>query len=73
MKTQELLTIGDVAKRLDVPQYRIVYLLQRGRVPEPPRLSGRRIFSQQDLADIADQLKQPHAGRPPRRKENDDK
>lgn len=73
MKTEELLTIGDVAKRLDVPQYRIVYLLQRGRVPEPPRLSGRRIFTEQDMDHIANQLNQPHAGRPPRRKENDDK
>lgn len=72
MKTEELLTIGDVAKRLDVPQYRIVYLLQRGRVPEPPRLSGRRIFTQQDLTHIATQLNQPHAGRPPRRKETNE-
>jgi len=67
---KQLYTISDVAKRLDVPQHRIVYLIQRGRVPEPFRLSGRRIFTQRDVDRIANQLNEPHeAGRPPRRKE----
>ncbi|MDY0168578.1 MAG: MerR family transcriptional regulator [Thermoguttaceae bacterium] len=71
---EELFTIGDVARRLGVPQHRIAYLLQRGRVPEPFRLSGRRTFTQRDMTHIANELKQPQsAGRPPRRKESDDK
>lgn len=71
---KQLFTISDVAKQLNVPHHRIVYLIQRGRVPEPFRLSGRRIFTQRDVDHIAAQLNQPHeAGRPPRRKDNDGK
>jgi DNA-binding transcriptional MerR regulator len=69
MKTETLFTIGDIARQLNVPQHRIAYLIQRGRAHESFRLSGRRVFTEADMAHIAKQLNRPNeAGRPPRRK-----
>ena len=37
--------IGDLAKRLDVPPYRIAYLLTTRQLPEPMRIGNRRVFT----------------------------
>ena len=65
--TQDLFTIGDVARELDVPQHRIAYLIQQNRAKETYRLGGRRVFTEKDMANIAHELKQQKhsAGRPP--------
>ena len=49
--------LGDVARILGVVPYRIVYLLTSGKVPEPVKLGGRRVFFEDDIERIAKQLK----------------
>lgn len=71
--TQELYTIGDIARKLDVPQHRIVYLIQRNRAKETFRLGGRRVFTKKDIATIAKELEQTNSfGRPVRERRNDE-
>ena len=47
-------SLGDVAKILNVPAHRIVYLLQSGRAAESMRLAGRRVFRIEDVERIAE-------------------
>jgi DNA-binding transcriptional MerR regulator len=61
MTTQELYTIGDVSRKLGVPRHRIAYLLESGRAQESLRLGGRRVFTEKDLALIAQGLHVAHA------------
>ena len=65
--TEELYTIGDIATKLDVAQHRIAYLIQNNRAKESFRLGGRRVFTAQDMANIANELNKQNnkAGRPP--------
>ncbi len=47
------MSLKDVAQILGVKAYRIEYLLAHGLVPEPAlRVSGRRIFDADDLANL---------------------
>ena len=55
MKTQ-LWSLKDIATRLNTQHYRIVYLLTTGKVPEPNRVGGKRVFGTDDLDRIADYL-----------------
>jgi DNA-binding transcriptional MerR regulator len=45
--------IGDLAKRLDVPPYRIAYLLTTRQLPEPMRIGNRRIFNETEARQVA--------------------
>jgi hypothetical protein len=48
------MSLRDVARALAVPAYRIEYRLAHGLVPEPSlRIAGRRVFSSQDVANLA--------------------
>ena len=49
---RRLLSMSEVAKESMVPRYRISYALERGQLKEPPRLNGRRCFSNRDLEAI---------------------
>jgi hypothetical protein len=54
---EQAMSLKDVARLLAVPAYRIEYRLAQGRVPEPSlRIAGRRVFSSQDLANLAASL-----------------
>ena len=53
---KQLMSLKDVANRLGTQPYRIVYLLSTGKVPEPDRVGGKRVFSTEDLSRIAKQL-----------------
>lgn len=55
MKTQ-LWSLKDIATRLNTQHYRIVYLLTTGKVPEPNRVGGKRVFGIDDLNRIAKAL-----------------
>ncbi|TWT62875.1 MerR family transcriptional regulator [Rubinisphaera italica] len=46
-------TLRDVAKRIGIPSHRIVYLFTSGKVAEPNRVSGRRLFTEDDIQKIA--------------------
>jgi len=45
--------LGDAAKALNVPPYRITYLLTTHRIPEPRRVGGRRVFTKTALSHVA--------------------
>ena len=53
---KQLLSLKDVASRLNTQPYRIVYLLTTGKVPEPNRVGGKRVFNTNDLNRIAKEL-----------------
>jgi hypothetical protein len=54
---EELFSLGDAAKVLQTQAYVIQYCLATGKVPEPRRIGGRRMFSHADLATLSDFLK----------------
>jgi len=45
----ELFTTGEVSKLLAIKPYQLTYVLSLGIVPEPKRLSGRRLFTKTDI------------------------
>jgi len=64
MNNQDLYTLGDLSRRLGVPRHRIVYVLESGRAQESMRLGGRRVFTEQDVRNIAQQLNLIHNSEP---------
>jgi DNA-binding transcriptional MerR regulator len=48
--------MGDLSKRLNVPPYRIAYLLTTRQLPEPKRIGNRRVFTQTDARLVAKAL-----------------
>lgn len=63
-------SISEVAKQAGVAAYQIKYLLQRGVIPEPQRLNGRRSFTIADIEAVRRHFqdrqmkrKSPDAGR----------
>ena len=64
---EQQMSLRDVAALLNCKAYRIEYLLCHGLVPEPQlRISGRRVFSPKDVANIRARLasKKPAAKAP---------
>lgn len=62
----EQLSLKDVAAQLGVKAYRVEYLLCHGLVPEPQlRISGRRVFSPKDVANIKARLAKKPAAKAP--------
>jgi DNA-binding transcriptional MerR regulator len=49
----ELYTLTDVARILKLKPHVINYALLTGRIPEARRVGGRRLFTLDDLANIA--------------------
>ena len=50
---EQQMSLRDVASLLGCKAYRIEYLLCHGLVPEPKlRISGRRVFGPEDVANI---------------------
>ena len=50
---EQQMSLRDVAALLNCKAYRIEYLLCHGLVPEPQlRISGRRVFGPEDVANI---------------------
>ena len=45
----ELFSTGEVSKLLAIKPYQLTYVLNLGIVPEPKRLSGRRLFTKTDI------------------------
>lgn len=53
----ETKTAKQVCKDLEIPYYRLDYLIRKGIVPEPSRSSsGQRIFSEEHIAWIRSAL-----------------
>jgi DNA-binding transcriptional MerR regulator len=52
--TKKHFLLKDVARRLGVKPYRVVYALTTGLVPEPSlRISNKRIFDVEDIERLA--------------------
>ena len=55
--TQELFLLGDISRKLKVPQHRIVYLFASQAVAEPKlTLGNRRVFTVEECKLIAEKL-----------------
>jgi len=49
----EFFGTGEAARRLGLRTWKLLYLIDRGYLPEPSlRIAGRRIFSEQDVCRI---------------------
>jgi len=49
----EFMTMAEVVRRLrTIPRHQVAYALDRGFLREPARVSGRRMFTNDDLAVI---------------------
>jgi hypothetical protein len=61
--THTLLTLGDVARRLECPDWVIRRLIKKGLVPPPIRLGIWRVFHERDIPGIARAFKASGLGR----------
>ena len=58
----QLFSSGDVARRVDLPRWRLLYLVERGDLPGPTfAVPGRRLFTERDIQMIAEALAQRRA------------
>ena len=53
---QDLFSLKDIVDILRTQPYRIIYLLTTGKVAEPSRIGGKRVFTIDDLKRIAERL-----------------
>ncbi len=51
------MTTGDVVRKLTIPRHRIIYALSIGGIPEPAKIQGRRMFTEEDLRIIRHHFK----------------
>ena len=62
MSSANYRSIGALAAELQVPRWRLAYLIERGDVPGPSILvAGRRLFSESDVERIRAALAQRDA------------
>jgi len=54
---QELYSLGDAAEILRVQAHVINYMCVTGKIPEPRRVGGRRLFTIEELSRIGELLK----------------
>ena len=53
MTETDYTTIGPVAAELEMPRWRLAYLIERGDVPGPSlQVPGRRLFTRADVEQI---------------------
>ena len=57
MLNQELYTLVDASRILGVRPHVLSYALLSGRIAEPRRAGGRRVFTMGDLVNISEILK----------------
>lgn len=58
-----LFSTGQVATRLGVARHQLTYRFDRGQLPEPRRVCGRRAFTEADLVKIREFFEQRRAVR----------
>jgi len=56
------LTVGEIARRLHVSLHRVEYLIRARRIRPIGVAGNARIFAEQDLRHIADELRRINAG-----------
>jgi hypothetical protein len=50
--THPLITSTELARKLGVRSYQIVYAHQQGHLPEPPRVAGKRVYGPDAVEQI---------------------
>lgn len=51
--SSELIGSGDVARKVNLPRWRLLYLIERGDLPGPSfEVPGRRLFTPEDVVRI---------------------
>ena len=46
MENNDCKVIGELAREIGVQPYRIAYAHRHGRLPEPPRVGGKRVYDE---------------------------
>jgi DNA-binding transcriptional MerR regulator len=46
MEHKDCKVIGELAREIGVQPYRIAYAHHHGRLPEPPRVGGKRVYDE---------------------------
>lgn len=58
-KQAGLFSIGEVARQLGVPRWRLAYLIERGALSGPTHeVPGRRLFSDEGINRLREELRQ---------------
>lgn len=59
MNASPLHTIGIVARRIDLPRWKLAYLIEKHALPGPSfQVPGRRLFTEEDVLQIEKKLQQ---------------
>jgi|GEM_PF-2448743 hypothetical protein len=56
----DFVSLGELAQQLGVQVWQIARLFELGIIPEPPRLSRRRVIPKAAIPDIIEGLRQRH-------------
>jgi len=56
----DFISLGDLADDLGIQSWRIARIFELGLVPEPPRLSRRRVIPKTDIPAIIEALRRRH-------------
>ena len=57
MTNQQIYSTGAIAQQIQLPRWRLIYLIDSGTLPEPSiQIPGRRIFTGEDLWRIQEIL-----------------
>ena len=55
--SKSLFTSGEVAAKLELPRWQLLYLIEKGDLPAPTHaVPGRRLFTQRDITLIKEAL-----------------
>lgn len=65
MEPTTFLTTGQVCQELNIPRYKLAYLFEQLLIPEPKRIGGRRMFTQDDLFAIKAVLETRNSNKTP--------
>lgn len=58
-KEKPALTVGEIARRLDIPVHRVTYLLKTRDIRPTLRAGIARVFSEDDVTRLAAELDKP--------------
>ena len=61
--SQDLYSLSGVAELLQVQPHRILYLMSTRAVPEPMRVAGKRLWTLDEIAVLAQKLRPQAAAR----------
>lgn len=57
MQNKNYFSLGEASKLLNIPKYKLTYLLETGKVKEPIRVGGKRLFTKTEINYIKSYLR----------------